>query len=52
VRTRRGDSWHTEVLPGRLRRHDLAVPADEVAVSTVARDGREGAVARLDVAAP
>ena len=52
VRTRRGDSWHTEVLPGRLRRHDLAVPADEVAVSTVARDGREGAVARLDVATP
>ncbi|MFM7245708.1 MAG: glycoside hydrolase family 10 protein [Planctomycetaceae bacterium] len=47
VRSRSGDAWRTAILPGRAERHDLAADIDEVAVSAVARDGREGPVARL-----
>jgi hypothetical protein len=39
------------VLPGRAQRHDLDAGVDEVAVSAVARDGREGPAARLATAA-
>jgi hypothetical protein len=52
VRSRRGDQWRVEVLPGRAERHDIAPTTDEVAVSVVARDGREGAVTRLESTAP
>jgi len=51
VKTRRGDAWRTAVLPGRARRRDLDEAVDEVAVSAVARDGREGPAARLPRAA-
>jgi uncharacterized lipoprotein YddW (UPF0748 family) len=50
MHTRRGDAWQTEVLPGRRERHDLAGDVDEVVVSAVARDGREGPAARLATA--
>ncbi len=52
VRSRRGNQWRVEVLPGRAERHDIAPTTDEVAVSVVARDGREGAVTRLESTAP
>jgi hypothetical protein len=51
VKTRRDDTWHAAVLPGRAQRHDLDAGVDEVAVSAVARDGREGPAARLATAA-
>lgn len=50
VRSRSGDIWRTEILPGRAERLELAADVDEVAVSAVARDGREGPVARLPTA--
>jgi uncharacterized lipoprotein YddW (UPF0748 family) len=52
VRSRRGDDWQMEVLPGRARRADLTSPADEIVVSVVARDGREGAATRVVPTAP
>jgi uncharacterized lipoprotein YddW (UPF0748 family) len=52
VRSRSGDQWRVEVLPGGTERHDIAPTAHEVAVSVVARDGREGEVTRLELAAP
>ena len=52
VRTRSGDGWRTTILPGRAGRHDLAADVAEVAVSAVARDGREGPATRLVTAAP
>jgi uncharacterized lipoprotein YddW (UPF0748 family) len=51
VKARRGDTWSTAVLPGRAQRHDLDEAVDEVAVSAVARDGREGPATRLATAA-
>ncbi|MFM7205583.1 MAG: glycoside hydrolase family 10 protein [Planctomycetaceae bacterium] len=50
VRSRSGDVWRTAILPGRAERHDLAADVDEVAVSAVARDGREGPATRLTTA--
>ena len=52
VRSRSGHQWRVEVLPGRAERHDIASTAHDVAVSVVARDGREGAVTRLESTAP
>jgi uncharacterized lipoprotein YddW (UPF0748 family) len=46
VRTRSGTVWRTTILPGRARRHGPVAAEDEVTVAAVARDGREGAVAR------
>jgi len=51
VKARRGDAWNAVVLPGRAQRHDLDAAVDEVAVSAVARDGREGPATRLATAA-
>lgn len=50
VRARSGAGWRTTILPGRAGRHDLAGDVEEVAVSAVARDGREGPAARLSTA--
>jgi len=50
VRSRSGDIWRVAILPGRAQRHDLAAGADEVLVSAVARDGREGPTSRLATA--
>jgi hypothetical protein len=47
VRMRSGDRWQTAIVPGAARRHDLAGIVDEVLVSAVARDGREGPAARV-----
>jgi uncharacterized lipoprotein YddW (UPF0748 family) len=47
VQTRHGATWRTAVLPGRRQRHDLDATVDEVVVSAVARDGREGPATRL-----
>ena len=47
IRSRRGDDWQIEVLPGRAKRTDLAAPVDEIVVSAVARDGREGIATRV-----
>jgi len=52
VRSRRGDDWQTAVLPGRMRRADIAPAADEIVVSEVARDGREGTVTRITPTRP
>ena len=53
VRTRSGDKWTTEIVPGRETRKLLKVAADaapeEVAVSAVTRLGREGDVVTVDV---
>ena len=51
VRSRTGDRWRAACLPGHLRRHEPPAEADEILVSVVARDGREGPPARLPVAA-
>lgn len=51
VKSRSGDDWQTKVLPGGTARIDLANTVDEVAVSAVVRDGREGPAARLATAA-
>jgi uncharacterized lipoprotein YddW (UPF0748 family) len=50
VKSRSGGTWRTAVVPGRTTRFDLAAGVDEVAVSAVVRDGREGPAARLATA--
>lgn len=50
VRSRSGGVWRTAILPGRTTRIGLAADVDEVAVSAVVRDGREGPIARLATA--
>ena len=47
VRTRAGDRWESACLPGRLREYATPAEVDEILVSGVARDGREGPPARL-----
>jgi uncharacterized lipoprotein YddW (UPF0748 family) len=53
VRSRRGDQWTTEIVPGRETRKLLnpsgGSAAEEVAVSAVTRLGREGEVVRVEV---
>jgi len=51
VRSRSGGTWRTTIVPGRAARLDLGAEVDEVAVSAVVRDGREGPTARLATAA-
>ncbi len=51
VKSRSGGTWRTAVMPGRTTRLDLAAGVAEVAVSAVARDGREGPATRLATAA-
>jgi len=51
VRSRSGVVWRTAILPGSATRHDLARDVEEVAVSAVVRDGREGPAFRLATAA-
>jgi uncharacterized lipoprotein YddW (UPF0748 family) len=46
VRGRLDDSWNVACLPGSATRHELPAGCAEVAVSAVARDGREGPAAR------
>ncbi|MFM8415675.1 MAG: glycoside hydrolase family 10 protein [Planctomycetota bacterium] len=50
VRSRSGATWQTTLLPGRTSQFALAADVDEVLVSAVARDGREGPVTRLTTA--
>jgi uncharacterized lipoprotein YddW (UPF0748 family) len=50
VRWRTGDRWQSACLPGHMRRHDPPAAADEILVSAVARDGREGLAGRLPTA--
>jgi len=52
IRSRRGDQWQTAILPGRSTEHPLAAGVEEVAVSVVARDGREGPACRLEATDP
>ena len=55
VKSRSGGIWRTAIVPGRTSRFDLGAEVDEVdevAVSAVVRDGREGAVTRLESTAP
>jgi hypothetical protein len=52
VKSRSGGTWRTAIVPGRTSRFDLGAEVDEVAVSAVVRDGREGAVTRLESTAP
>ena len=47
VRSRSGATWRTVIAPGGATRRDVSGDVDEVLVSAVARDGREGPVARL-----
>jgi len=47
VRVDGGAGWRAAVLPGHVRRHDVAADARQIVVSAVGRDGREGTVARL-----
>ena len=53
VRTRSGDKWATEIVPGRETRKVIetagAAAAEEVAVSAVTRLGREGEVVKAKV---
>ena len=53
VRTRSGDAWTTEIVPGRETRKLLKASAnatpEEVAVSAVTRIGREGEVVKAKV---
>ena len=51
VKSRSGGTWRTAIVPGRASRFDLGAEVDEVAVSAVVRDGREGPAARLATAA-
>jgi hypothetical protein len=51
VRTRVGDRWESACLPGRLRAYTPLAAVEEILVSAVARDGREGPAARLPMAA-
>ena len=51
VKSRSGGTWRTAIVPGRTSRLDLGAEVDEVAVSAVVRDGREGPAARLATAA-
>lgn len=50
VSTRTGDEWRAIRLPGRAQRHDIDGPVREIAVSAVARDGRDGPATRLSPA--
>jgi len=47
IHTRDGDSWRSIVVPGSTVRHRLASGVAEVAVSAVARDGRDGLMVRI-----
>jgi uncharacterized lipoprotein YddW (UPF0748 family) len=49
VRTRSGDKWATEIIPGRETRKVIDAAPEEVAVSAVTRLGREGEVVRAEV---
>ena len=51
VKSRSGGTWRIALVPGRTTRLDLGAEVDEVAVSAVVRDGREGPAARLVTAA-
>ena len=50
VRRRSGPTWRTEIIPGRTTHLQVAGDVEEVAVSAVARDGREGPVTRVAMA--
>ena len=47
VRSRRADGWRVACLPGVAARHELPDGCEELVVSAVARDGREGPAARV-----
>ncbi len=53
VRSRSGDDWTTEIVPGRetrkLLKIEKGVAPEEIAVSAVTRLGREGEVVRAEV---
>jgi uncharacterized lipoprotein YddW (UPF0748 family) len=51
VQTRVGDRWESACLPGRLRAYTPPAAVEEILISAVARDGREGPTARLLLAA-
>ena len=52
IRSRSGDRWQTAILPGASTDVSRADGVEEVAVSVVARDGREGPAVRLEVTGP
>lgn len=52
IRRRSDDRWQTAILPGSSTDYSRATGVEEVAVSVVGRDGREGPAARLEVTEP
>jgi hypothetical protein len=49
VRTKAGDTWTTQIVPGSQSRSTIAgAGATEVAVSAVSRLGKEGPVTRAE----
>ncbi|MFM1903902.1 MAG: hypothetical protein RLZZ440_1802, partial [Planctomycetota bacterium] len=52
IRSRRGDAWQAEILPGRSTEFALASGVAEVFVAAIARDGREGPTAGQEITRP